>query len=84
MEKNCICINDQGRPAEVPLSQWVVKGQQYTIIKVVNCLGQGIQGVELEEVKVDSALYKYFAASRFGPIVTTPAEEIERLEEIAI
>ena len=79
-----LCINDQGRPAEVPMSQWIVKNSIYTVIKVVNCLGQGIQGYELEEVKIDSALYKYFAASRFAPLA--PKEEIkeEELEEITI
>lgn len=82
MYKNCICINDQGRPAEVPANQWVVKGEQYTIIKIVNCLGQGIQGAELEEVKVDSALYKYFALSRFAPIVDADRYAVEQLEEV--
>jgi hypothetical protein len=80
--KNCVCIRDTGRPNEVPVSQWVKKGEEYTIVKIVNCQSQGIQGVELEEVKVDAALYKYFAANRFAPIA--PVEVIEEELELAI
>jgi len=75
------CINSKGKPAEVPDSQWIIEKNIYTVIKVVNCLGQGIQGYELEEVKIDSALYKYFAASRFAPLVDGPIEEL-KVEEV--
>lgn len=79
-----LCINDKGKPAEVPASQWIEKDKEYTVIKVVNCLGQGIKGYELEEVKIDAALYKYFAASRFAPIVDPTLIEIEELEELTV
>jgi len=83
MEKNCVCIRDSGRPNEVPLSQWVKKGEMYTIINVVNCMFQGgIAGVELEEVKIDAGLYKFFAADRFAPIA--PLEVVEEELELAI
>ncbi len=79
-----LCIDDRNRPNEVPASQWIVKDCEYTVIKVVNCLGQGIKGYELEEVKIDSALYKYFAASRFAPITPPEVIEEEELEEITV
>jgi hypothetical protein len=76
-----ICIDDSHRPAEVPVNQWIKKGEEYTVIKVVNCLGQGIKGYELAEVKINAALYKYFAASRFRLVEFKPEEELE-LEEV--
>ena len=79
-----LCINDKGRPGEVPGSQWVKQNEIYTVIKVVNCLGQGIQGYELEEIKIDAALYKYFAASRFSPLAPLEPIKEEELEEISI
>jgi len=83
MEKNCVCIRDSGRPNEVPLSQWIVKGEPYTITRVVNCMFQGgIAGVELAEVTIDAGMYKFFAADRFAPI--TPLEVVEEKLELAI
>lgn len=79
-----VCLDDSAKPAEVPENQWIKKGALYTVIKVVKCLGQGgIMAFELEEVKIDAALYKYFAASRFAPLAPTE-EEIEENELIEI
>ena len=78
-----ICINSKGRPAEVPNNQWIIEGTVYTVIKEVNCLGQGgIKGYELEEVKINSALYKYFDANRFTPVKPQEEIELEELEEL--
>ncbi len=79
-----VCINSKGKPAEVPDSQWIVEGNIYNIVRVVNCLGQGIKGYELEEVKINSALYKYFAANRFAPVTPPETIEEEELEEMLI
>lgn len=72
-----ICIDDSHRPAEVPTSQWIKKDEIYTVIRIVNCLGQGIVGYELAEVTINSALYKFFAAKRFALIELTPADMVE-------
>lgn len=29
-----ICINDKGRPSDVPLSNWIKEGQEYTVKRV--------------------------------------------------
>jgi hypothetical protein len=80
-----LCINDKNRPNEVPLSQWIKKDEKYTVIKVMKHITQGnIMGFELAEVKIDAGMYKYFAASRFAPIVDPTPVEIEKLEELTV
>lgn len=77
-----LCINAKGKPAEVPSSQWIAEGEIYNVVKVMKCLGQGgILAYELEEVKIDAGLYKYFAASRFVPVSDLPEKELE-IEEL--
>lgn len=78
------CIDSSNRPNEVSITNWIKTGTIYTVIKGVKCLGQGgLLGYELEEVKIDSALYKYFAANRFRPL-NSPVniEELMEIKEI--
>lgn len=82
MSFEVICIDDSHKPAEVPSNQWIKKDEIYTVVKVVNCLGQGIKGFELAEIKIDAALYKYFAADRFRLIV--PDDSVEESEELVL
>lgn len=78
-----ICINSKGRPAEVPTSQWIKEGEVYTVINVQKMLTQGgLLGFELEEVKINAAMYRFFAASRFAPVDTTPYDEL--MEELKL
>lgn len=86
MSFEVICIDDSHKPAEVPSNQWIKKDEIYTVVKVVNCLGQGIKGFELAEIKIDAALYRYFASNRFRLVVPdgTLEEENELLELITV
>lgn len=72
-----ICINDSGRPNEVPITKWVKKNQEYTIIEWVKCNPQGgLLGVKLAEIDLTGCdPYLYFAAHRFTPL--TPDEVLE-------
>ena len=61
------CINDSNRPNEVPLSRWVKKGEEYTIVKIDKMVQQGgIGGVKLEELNNDDLYpWSYFNINRF-------------------
>jgi hypothetical protein len=79
-----ICINDKGRPNEIPLGKWPVKGKPYTITGFVRMLGTsgGGLGVTLAEMSLEGCYpYKYYMASRFGvPVGDTSL--VERAEEL--
>jgi len=40
MSVECVCINDAGRPKEIPINKWVKKGNAYTVIFTVTVLPQ--------------------------------------------
>lgn len=78
------CINDKGRPNEIPISKWIKQGEVYTVLKAMKCNSQGgLLGFELEEIDLKGCEpYLYFAANRFKPVVDNPKLEEELLEEI--
>jgi hypothetical protein len=83
-----ICINDANRPDGIPTSKWIKEGQEYSVILVMKMLVQGgILGFKLEEINIDDCFpYQYFAATRFGIIVTDNMMlemELEKLLEEA-
>jgi hypothetical protein len=77
MHFKVICINDSNKPNDIPSSQWVKKGQIYTVTKVVKLKIQGDKiGFELAEVNLDGcAPYLYYAAERFGIITSIIVNE---------
>lgn len=64
----CICINDDNRPKQIPVNKWVKKGQKYNIIYTVRVLPQNEIGVMLSEIELtDNELpYEYFLLHRFA------------------
>jgi hypothetical protein len=64
----CFCINDKGRPNDIPLSKWVKEGEPYTIIFAATVLPQNELGFQFQEITLDEscAPYEYFMAKRFG------------------
>ena len=64
-----ICIHDQDRPNDIPTSSWVVKGREYTVIKVERMnMHNGMLAYELDEIDLQECCFPYtrFAAWRFG------------------
>ena len=63
-----ICIHDEDRPNDIPTSRWVVKGEEYTVIKIERMNMQGnTLGYELEEIDLTPFFpYTRFGAWRFG------------------
>lgn len=79
-----IAENVSGRPNEIPISKWLVKGTEYTVIEAVKCNPQGgLLGFKLAEIELgaDELPYQYFAANRFR--IPTPEKTIkEEIEEL--
>lgn len=80
------CINDKGRPNEIPFSKWIKKDEEYTVVKAMKCAVQGgLLGFELAEIDLKGCEpYLYFAANRFSPLVDEPEEVLENVEELII
>lgn len=76
-----ICVNDQNKPSKIPLSEWIVQGNVYTVRKIVPLALGNQLGFELEEVSLspDSFPYEYYSASRFIPL--EDEKEIAKYEE---
>ena len=68
MSVEAICINDDGKPKEIPINKWVKKGNTYNMIFTVTVLPQKELGVQLAEIELtDRELpYEYFLLNRFA------------------
>ena len=78
-----ICINDSGRPSDIPASKWPVKGKPYTVTShvVMHSMG-GRMGVTLEEISLEGCYpYKYYLGDRFG-IPADGSDLLARAEEL--
>ena len=75
-----ICINDSNKPNEVDVNEWVVKGNKYTIKHIYYHPNQGIQGVELKEIRLTdkSKPYETYSLHRFG----IPIDKLKDLIEL--
>lgn len=77
----CVCINDSGKPAEIPISHWVKKGEKYHINYVYKMLLQGgLLGVTLNEIDLMglATQYECFKLERFA----INADDLERLLQL--
>lgn len=64
----CRCIDDKGKPSEIPSSKWVKKNQEYTITHIFIMVQQNrIQGCELAEFDISMHVpYNCYRLSRFA------------------
>ncbi len=81
-----VCINDKGKPAEIPNSQWIKKDEKYTVIELVKCNAQGgLLGYKLAEISLEDCVpYICFAANRFVPLSEIIDKEVWEEESILI
>ena len=79
-----ICIDDKNRPDGIPISQWVKKNDEYTVIKADFLNAQNrVLGFKLEEKNIDSCFpYQYFAANRFRPKTEDDVKAEEAVQEL--
>lgn len=64
-----LCINDTGKPKEIPQSKCIQSMEEYTPIRIAKMIKQSdILGVELEEIDLDEscAPYELFKLDRFA------------------
>ena len=66
-----LCINDQGRPNEIPVNKWIKKDVEYTVTRAVKIkMMGGVLVFELEEIDLRSCEpYRFFLATRFAAIL---------------
>lgn len=66
----CICVKDNNRPNEIPLSHWVKKGEIYTVIEMNKLTQQNkLLGFKLQEIDLTPFFpYTYFSSERFLPL----------------
>lgn len=64
----CICINDDNRPEQIPVEKWVKKGEKYHVVYTVICLPQRQLGFYLNEIELGEKElpYEYFLSHRFA------------------
>lgn len=77
-----VCINDSKRPAEVPESSWIKKGEIYTVTEVLNMARQRMTiAFKLAEVSMpEGCKYDSYLATRFAYL----SEEDEKAAEKAV
>lgn len=67
---DCICINADNKPAEIPTSHWIEHGKEYKVIMIYNMVMQnGTLGVDLQGIDLDGAtngMYSCFKMDRFA------------------
>ena len=80
MDIRCVCINDNNKPKEIPISKWIKKDSEYHITHIYWHIQQKIQGFELAEIFLDDNClpYQSFAANRFAIY----KEDINKLEQM--
>jgi len=59
------CLNDTAKPNDIKSCNWVKKGQEYTVVKIVKSIITGEQFFVLEEIQPD-APYGGYKVNRFG------------------
>ena len=79
-----VCVNDIGRPNDIPTSRWVKKDDFYTIIKIDKMVMQNsILGCKLEEINNDDLVpYTHFALHRFRPLTKDEKQAEQSVEEL--
>lgn len=75
----CICVDVANKPSEIPIEMWPIFGNTYHITRIDYHTKQGIQGVELHEIKlINCQPYETYRLSRFN----IPEESIEAFRQL--
>ncbi len=77
-----ICIDDSHKPESISSKHWVVKGEEYTPVKIVTSKLTRIPFFVLEEIKPDDPYYGGYRINRFGITQKQLDEAIEKGEVV--
>lgn len=75
-----LCINSSHKPSAIPLQEWINEGAIYHIKHVFFHPGQGVQGVELQEMRLTAKSHPYvsYRLDRFA----IRQEDLQKLIEL--
>jgi len=78
----CICIDDKGKPLEIPQNKWVKQDELYHITHIFIMKQQNnIQGVELAEFDISECVpYNCYRLTRFAIDVEDLKKFVEMLK----
>lgn len=64
----CLCVDDQNKPKEIPNNLWVKKNNKYQVIHIFAMVNQkGIKGCEIAEIDLGGLKpYNCFRLDRFA------------------
>jgi len=64
------CVDDSGRPNEIPTTHWVIAGEAYIVVSIGHSNMQSCDFFVLEEIDLKSlgTLFHGFSVHRFIPI----------------
>jgi hypothetical protein len=77
------CINSSNKPSRIPLNEWLVEGEEYTVVDIKKMgLTPNTYGFLLKEVQLSEKSFPYelYNTNRFQPIELDTLEEVNILE----
>lgn len=77
-----LCINDLDRPNQIPISKWIKKDREYTVLRTIKCNTDGGKtAFVLEEIDlVGCEPYEGFDSRRFALLINLVEIEEKQLE----
>ncbi len=78
MSRTVIAIDVSSKPNDIPNSEWLIQGNEYTVLKIVNSKLTKDKFFVLNEIQISNKLYGGYNISRFG----IPVEDLEEWIEV--
>ena len=84
MRFKVVCINDKGRPHEIPQHLWVERDEMYSVLSVQRMAKQpGVMGFVLAEIELPAnGKFDSFDSKRFRPATDDDFNAIAALEQL--
>jgi len=73
--RKVIALDVSGKPESIKTQDWLVEGNEYTVVKIVKAKIQNKLGFVLEEIQTNDPLFFGYDVARFG----ISLNEVERM-----
>ena len=73
--RKVIALDVSGKPESIKTQDWLVEGNEYTVVKIVKAKIQNKLGFVLEEIQTNDPLFFGYDIARFG----ISLNEVERM-----